>query len=134
MDVSFTERELDVMAILWDKGSATVAEVREVTAYSGNVGGGIGAGGGDTSFIIALLKPKIERTRSSSQIADELRQTLPRGMPGAMLPGTRQGMSGAASRQDIPATRRAGRAVFATRAAARSGCCCGRRGPAPWPR
>jgi predicted transcriptional regulator len=29
MDVSFTERELDVMAILWDKGSATVAEVRE---------------------------------------------------------------------------------------------------------
>ncbi len=29
MDVSFTERELDVMSILWDKGSATVAEVRE---------------------------------------------------------------------------------------------------------
>jgi len=28
MDVSFTERELDVMAILLDKGSATVAEVR----------------------------------------------------------------------------------------------------------
>ena len=29
MDVSFTERELDVMSILWDRGSATVAEVRE---------------------------------------------------------------------------------------------------------
>src|SRR5436190_8319922 len=29
MDGSFTERELDAMAILWDKGSATVAEVRE---------------------------------------------------------------------------------------------------------
>jgi BlaI family transcriptional regulator, penicillinase repressor len=27
--VSFTERELDVMAVLWDRGSATVAEVRE---------------------------------------------------------------------------------------------------------
>jgi len=29
MRVSFTERELDVMAVLWDRGSATVAEVRE---------------------------------------------------------------------------------------------------------
>lgn len=29
MDVTFTERELDVMAILWDMGSATVSEVRE---------------------------------------------------------------------------------------------------------
>ena len=27
--VSFTERELDVMAVLWELGSATVAEVRE---------------------------------------------------------------------------------------------------------
>ena len=29
MEVSFTERELDVMAVLWDRGSATVAEVRD---------------------------------------------------------------------------------------------------------
>jgi BlaI family transcriptional regulator, penicillinase repressor len=29
MRVSFTDRELDVMAVLWDRGSATVAEVRE---------------------------------------------------------------------------------------------------------
>lgn len=29
MEVSFTERELDVMSVLWDLGSATVAEVRE---------------------------------------------------------------------------------------------------------
>ncbi|HUQ98943.1 MAG TPA: BlaI/MecI/CopY family transcriptional regulator [Gemmatimonadaceae bacterium] len=29
MEVTFTERELDVMAVLWDMGSATVAEVRE---------------------------------------------------------------------------------------------------------
>lgn len=28
MDVSFTDRELDVMAVLWDHGSATVAEVQ----------------------------------------------------------------------------------------------------------
>jgi BlaI family transcriptional regulator, penicillinase repressor len=27
--ISFTDRELDVMAVLWDRGSATVAEVRE---------------------------------------------------------------------------------------------------------
>ncbi len=29
MDVTFTERELDVMAILWDLGYATVTEVRD---------------------------------------------------------------------------------------------------------
>lgn len=29
MDVSFTERELDVMGVLWDMGGGTVAEVRE---------------------------------------------------------------------------------------------------------
>lgn len=29
MRVTFTDRELDVMAVLWDRGSATVAEVRE---------------------------------------------------------------------------------------------------------
>lgn len=29
MRVSFTERELDVMAVLWGRGSATVTEVRE---------------------------------------------------------------------------------------------------------
>jgi predicted transcriptional regulator len=29
MDVSFTPRELDVMAVLWERGTATVAEVQE---------------------------------------------------------------------------------------------------------
>lgn len=29
MRISFTDRELDVMAVLWSRGSATVAEVRE---------------------------------------------------------------------------------------------------------
>ncbi len=29
MEIVFTERELDVMAIVWDRGGATVAEVRE---------------------------------------------------------------------------------------------------------
>lgn len=29
MEVSFTERELDVMSVLWELGAATVAEVRE---------------------------------------------------------------------------------------------------------
>src|ERR1044072_4613152 len=29
MPISFTERELDVMTVLWELGSATVAEVRE---------------------------------------------------------------------------------------------------------
>jgi BlaI family penicillinase repressor len=29
VDISFTERELDVMGVLWDRGGGTVAEVRE---------------------------------------------------------------------------------------------------------
>src|ERR1700758_1011339 len=29
MDISFTDRELDVMAVLWQRGSGTVSEVRE---------------------------------------------------------------------------------------------------------
>lgn len=29
MDIVFTDRELDVMNVLWDAGSATVAEVRD---------------------------------------------------------------------------------------------------------
>jgi BlaI family penicillinase repressor len=29
MEIAFTDRELDVMAVLWDLGGATVAEVRE---------------------------------------------------------------------------------------------------------
>ena len=29
MPIAFTDRELDVMSVLWDVGSATVAEVRE---------------------------------------------------------------------------------------------------------
>jgi len=29
MEISFTDRELDVMAVLWKHGSGTVAEVRE---------------------------------------------------------------------------------------------------------
>jgi BlaI family transcriptional regulator, penicillinase repressor len=28
MRIKFTERELDIMAVLWDRGSATVSEVR----------------------------------------------------------------------------------------------------------
>lgn len=29
MEISFTDRELDVMGVLWDRGPSTVAEVRE---------------------------------------------------------------------------------------------------------
>ena len=29
MDISFTDRELDVMAVLWKRGSGTVTEVRD---------------------------------------------------------------------------------------------------------
>lgn len=29
MEISFTDRELDVMAVLWQRGSGTVAEVRD---------------------------------------------------------------------------------------------------------
>ncbi len=29
MEISFTDRELDVMAVLWERGTGTVAEVRD---------------------------------------------------------------------------------------------------------
>lgn len=32
MNVTFTDRELDVMAVLWDRGSATVSEARDALA------------------------------------------------------------------------------------------------------
>ena len=32
MDIVFTERELDVMGVLWERGPSTVAEVRDVLA------------------------------------------------------------------------------------------------------
>jgi BlaI family transcriptional regulator, penicillinase repressor len=32
MEISFTDRELDVMGVLWERGPATVAEVREALA------------------------------------------------------------------------------------------------------
>ena len=32
MDISFTERELDVMDVLWERGASTVAEVQELLA------------------------------------------------------------------------------------------------------
>jgi predicted transcriptional regulator len=32
MEISFTDRELDIMGVLWDQGSATVAEVRDALA------------------------------------------------------------------------------------------------------
>jgi HAE1 family hydrophobic/amphiphilic exporter-1 len=73
----------DAVAQLVTKRLRAMPEVREVTTYTGNVGGGIGLGGGDTSFIIALLTPKTQRTKSSSELADELRQSLPQGIPGA---------------------------------------------------
>ena len=35
MSVAFTERELDIMAVLWDAGPSTAAEVREELAGQG---------------------------------------------------------------------------------------------------
>lgn len=32
MEIAFTDRELDIMGVLWDQGSATVAEVRDALA------------------------------------------------------------------------------------------------------
>jgi predicted transcriptional regulator len=32
MEFSFTDRELDIMGVVWDQGSATVAEVRDAIA------------------------------------------------------------------------------------------------------
>lgn len=32
MEIAFTERELDIMAVLWERGTATVTEVRDALA------------------------------------------------------------------------------------------------------
>ena len=40
MKISFTDRELDVMAVLWRKGSGTVAEVRDALPTEFAVGSG----------------------------------------------------------------------------------------------
>jgi HAE1 family hydrophobic/amphiphilic exporter-1 len=73
----------DAVAQQVDKRLRAMPEVREVTMYSGNVGGGIQSTGGDTSYIFVYLQPKATRTRSSAAIAEELRQTLPQTTPGA---------------------------------------------------
>ncbi|HLH72584.1 MAG TPA: efflux RND transporter permease subunit, partial [Chloroflexota bacterium] len=67
-----------------EKRLGTMSEVRETFAITGSTGSGNGLStGGDTSLIFVLLKPKSERTRSSQEIADDLRRTLPRDYPGA---------------------------------------------------
>ncbi|HEV7595219.1 MAG TPA: BlaI/MecI/CopY family transcriptional regulator [Gemmatimonadaceae bacterium] len=35
MSIAFTDRELDIMAVLWDRGPSTAAEVREALAGQG---------------------------------------------------------------------------------------------------
>jgi len=35
LSLAFTERELDIMAVLWDRGPSTAAEVRDVLADQG---------------------------------------------------------------------------------------------------
>jgi predicted transcriptional regulator len=39
VELALTERELDVMAVLWERGSGTVAEVRDALADGGAPGG-----------------------------------------------------------------------------------------------
>ena len=56
----------------------------EVRAVYSSVGGGSGAGG-DSAQIFALLVPTTDRQRSSTALADVLRQELGNGIPGATI-------------------------------------------------
>jgi hydrophobic/amphiphilic exporter-1 (mainly G- bacteria), HAE1 family len=63
----------------------TVPEVREVFSTTGGGATTFGVASGDTSQIRVLLVPKGARTRSSSEIAEELTNTLPPRIPKSQL-------------------------------------------------
>jgi hydrophobic/amphiphilic exporter-1 (mainly G- bacteria), HAE1 family len=59
-------------------------EVNKVYTNTGNLGVSLfGTTGGDTSRIAAFLVPRGERTRSSAEVAEDMRLNLGRGIPGA---------------------------------------------------
>lgn len=60
-------------------------EVREVYSLTGGTPNGFSNAAGDTSQILVLLVPPTQRSRSSSQIADQLRQSLDPHIVGSRL-------------------------------------------------
>jgi len=64
---------------------ASVPEITEIYSRTGTAAGGFVGGGGDTANLTVLLTPAKERTRTSAQIADELRRTLDPHIPSARL-------------------------------------------------
>jgi HAE1 family hydrophobic/amphiphilic exporter-1 len=75
------ERSETVALQLEDMVNANVPEATTVVTSAG--GGGFGGGGGNVSVTMKLT-PKDERTRSSEQIANDLRQVMV-GMPGVTI-------------------------------------------------
>ncbi len=76
------ERTQAIVLQLEEMVKANVPEAVTIVASSGG-GGGFGGGGGNASITVKLV-PKEERTRSSDQIATELRQVLV-GLPGVSI-------------------------------------------------
>ncbi|MDE3074981.1 MAG: efflux RND transporter permease subunit, partial [Chloroflexota bacterium] len=62
-------------------------EITNVQSIVGTAGGpgGPGGRGGDSALMRILLVPKTQRSSSSEQLADSMRETLGRGIPGARV-------------------------------------------------
>lgn len=93
-DITFTDRELDVMNVLWDRGSATVAEVKEALhdelAYTTVLT--ILRTLEDKGFIsheeegrAHRYTPAVERKRAEKSAVSKLLRNLFRGSPELLL-------------------------------------------------
>jgi BlaI family penicillinase repressor len=94
MDIQFTDRELDVMGVLWEQGAATVAEVREALrddlAYTtvltilrtleekGYVAH-------DEAGRAHRYRPLVEKTKAEKSAVSKLVRKLFKGSPEALL-------------------------------------------------
>jgi BlaI family penicillinase repressor len=94
MDIQFTDRELDVMGVLWEQGAATVAEVREALrddlAYTtvltilrtleekGYVAH-------DEEGRAHRYRPLVEKTKAEKSAVSKLVRKLFKGSPEALL-------------------------------------------------
>ena len=74
MGVRFTERELDIMQVLWERGEATVAEVQELLADS--------LAYNTVLTMLRVLEEKGHVTRSTEGRAHRYRSTVERDEAG----------------------------------------------------
>lgn len=77
MAIRFTERELDIMAVLWERGSATPAEVRETLATDG-----LHLAYNTVQTLLRILKEKGYVTHTDEGRAHRFHPTVARAVAG----------------------------------------------------